>query len=142
LGQFDRMSVGKPFRYLFFVIHQWNENHSIRGSTINGAAGTVSLLTLNVFLGLQLMLLFHVTNFATQMLKLDPRLTAIIIFIPIYGIVWRLFVANGSYKNFGTEFDSTSARRIRVRRVMFITYVVLTICAPLVLKTLIHAAPR
>jgi hypothetical protein len=139
---FDRMSLGKPIRYLFFVIYHWNEKHGIRGSIINGVAGAVSLLALNVFFGLQLMLLFHVTNFATQMLKLDARLTAIIIFIPLYGIVWQLFVANGSYKNFGAEFDTTSERRIRTRRIMFTAYVVLTICAPLYVKTLIHAVPR
>jgi hypothetical protein len=139
---FDHMSLGKPFRYLFFVIYQWNEKHSIRGSIINGVAGAVSLLALNVFLGLQLMLLFHATNFATQMLKLDARLTAIIIFIPLYGIVWQLFVANGSYKNFGTEFKTTSQRRIRMRRIMFTSYVVLTICAPVFVKMLIYAGPR
>jgi hypothetical protein len=138
---FDRMSLGKPFRYMFFVIYQWNEKRSIRGSIINGVAGAVSLLALNVFLGLQLMLLFHVTNFATQMLELNARLTAISIFIPLYGIVWQLFVANGSYKNFGTEFNTASERRIRKRRIMFTTYVVLTICAPLFVKTLMHAAP-
>jgi hypothetical protein len=136
------MSLGKPFRYLFFVIYQWNEKHGIRGSIINGVAGAVCLLALNVFLGLQLMLLFHETNFATQMLKLDARLTAVIIFIPLYGIIWQLFVASGSYKNFGAEFYTTSVRRIRVRGIIFATYVVLTFCAPLFLKTLIHAAPR
>jgi hypothetical protein len=136
------MSLGKPFRYLFFVIYQWNEKHGIRGSLINGVAGAVCLLTLNVFLGLQLMLLFHVTNFATQMLKLDVRLTAALVFIPLYGIVWQLFVANGSYKSFGTEFETTSARRIRARRIIFATYLVLTFCAPLFLKTMIRAAPR
>jgi hypothetical protein len=138
---FHRMSLGKPFRYMFFVIYQWNEKHGIRGSIINGVAGAVSLLALNVFFGIQLLLLFHVSNFATQMLELNARLTAIIIFIPLFGIVWQLFVANGSYKKFGTEFDTRSERRIRMRKVMFTTYVVLTICAPLFVKTLIHAAP-
>jgi hypothetical protein len=136
------MSLGKPFRYLFFVIYQWNEKHSIRGSAINGVAGAVSLLALNVFLGLQLMLLSHVANFATQMLKLDARLTAIIIFIPLYCVVWRLFVANGSYKKFGAEFYTTSERRIRTRRIMFTIYIVLTICSPLFVKMMIHAVPR
>jgi hypothetical protein len=139
---FDRMSFGKPFRYLFFVIYQWNEKHSIRGSIINGVAGVVSLLALNVFLGLQLMLLFHVTNFATQMLKLDARLTAIIIFIPLYCVVWQLFVANGSYKNFAAEFDATSERRTLMRRIMFTAYVVLTICSPLFVKMMIDGVPR
>jgi hypothetical protein len=138
---FDRMLLGKPFRYMFFVIYQWNEKHSIRGSIINGVAGAASLLALNVFLGLQLMLLFRVTNFATQMLELNARLTAIIIFIPLYGIVWQRFVANGSYKDFGTEFNAVSERRIRMRKIMFRTYVVLTICAPLFVKTLMHAVP-
>lgn len=139
---FDCMSLGKPFRYLFFVIYQWNEKHNIRGSLINGAAGVVFLLALNVFLGLQLMLFFHVTNFATKMLKLDARLTAIIIFIPLYGIVWQLFVANGSYKNFGAEFDTTSARRMCVRGIMTSAYVLLTLCAPLFVKALSDGVPR
>jgi hypothetical protein len=91
---FHRMSLGKPFRNMFFVIYQWNEKHRIRGSIINGVAGAVSLLALNVFFGIQLLLLFHVSNFATQMLELNARLTAIIIFIPLFGIVWQAPIRN------------------------------------------------
>jgi heme/copper-type cytochrome/quinol oxidase subunit 4 len=136
------MSIGKPFRYLFFAIYLWNERHGIAGKlVVNAVVGVAFLLGMNVLVGLQLMLFFHVDNYATQMLALNARLTAIIVFIPLCGVLWQLFVANGSYKQFGKEFATTSERRIRMRRLIFTTYVVVTICAPLFVRALINNAP-
>ena len=133
------MLLGKPFRYMFFVIYRWNEEHGISGKILNAVAGAAFLLGLNVLAGLQLMLLFQINNFATQLLKMNARLTAIIVFIFLCGIIWWLFVASGSYKKFAGEFDTKSERRLLRGNIIFASYVVFTVCLPFFVHALIRA---
>jgi hypothetical protein len=132
------MFIGKPFRYMFFLIYQWNEEHAISGKVPNAVAGVAFLLGLNVLAALQLMLLLQINNFATQLLKLNARLTAIVIFIPLCWIIWWLFVASDSYKKFIGEFQTKSTQRLTKRNVIFALYVVFTVCLPFCMQALIR----
>jgi len=133
------MLLGKPFRYMFFVIYRWNEEHGISGKMLNAVAGVAFLLGLNVLAGLQLMLLFQINNFATQLLKINARLTATIIFIFLCGIIWWLFIASGSYKKLAGEFETKSEQRSLRGNIIFGSYVVFTVCLPFLVHGFIRA---
>jgi protein-S-isoprenylcysteine O-methyltransferase Ste14 len=104
------MPLGKPFRYLFFAILQWQEGQRAWYPASIAIAIIALLGSLNVFVIVQVLQLCGICNSLFVVRDL-AKLFVMGCYILIASITWLLFVRSGTYNNFAVEFADATKRQ-------------------------------
>ncbi len=134
------MSIGKPFRYLFYVAYSWNaKTNPTRSPTILPTTIVTILLSLNALVLIQLGLFLRDIDAAALTAYPDLiRLLGYFCFGLIYWIVWMCLVRRGTYMRLRTEFYEPFPKDKPFRKLMVGSYVVGSVLLPWLVKQMLR----
>jgi hypothetical protein len=130
------MGIGKPLRFLFYVVLRWHEHTSpVRSPAILPTTVVTILLCLNILVVIQLVI--FLCGLDTSGFKTYPdvlRLFGYLCFASIYGIIWMSMVRTGAYTKFGSEFPDPFPEAQPLRKLWVYSYVIVSALLPLIVK--------
>lgn len=133
------MLIGKPIRFLFFIILKWQTaTRPAANPTIWATVIVTILLSLNILVVIQLLLWRSGASFIFRGAPNLARLLGYFCFALVAGFTWMSLVQSGRYKRLEQEFATASERRQMIRRIAFTLYLIVSTCLPFILKALLH----
>jgi len=139
------LAITKPIRYVFYRILTWKLRDSREALPVATAA-VILLVLLDANFLAPYVLLSHLTGRSTAWLsdwsgigRGGAYVLAGVITLGFARFVTYLWVDNGGFDQLVHEFQSSSAARLRVRTILFWSYIVLSVAFPIAVAIFLRA---
>jgi hypothetical protein len=139
------LAITKPIRYVFYRILTWKLRDSREALPVATAAG-ILLVLLDANLLAPYLLVSHLTGRSTRWLSEWPGIgrggAYVLAGVMTFGfarLLAYLWVDAGRFDQLVKEFQSSSAARLRVRTILFWSYIVLSVAFPIAVAIFLRA---
>jgi hypothetical protein len=139
------LTIAKPLRYVFYRILTWKLRDP-RETLPVATAAVILLVLLDANFLAPYLLLSHLAGRSTTWLSDWPGIgrggayvLAGVITLGFARLVTYVWVDNGRFDQLVQEFQSSSAARLRVRTILFWSYIVLSVAFPIAVAIFLRA---